>query len=241
MSCTAIILAAGSDTMNGSDVPNPFVIVDDKPVLAYTLEVFERHPQIDGILPVCLKGWEQVALAYAKQYNITKLRGIAEGGKTIQETIRNGLEALAGELREDDLVVIHDGIRPLLEESVLTDTIMVAAEKGNAVSSMPNNEQVFVADENDPSVTRQFVPREKIRRVTTPQAYRFGELLEAYRTAFERHIGIDGTSYANTLFADLGKTLYFSAGSDKNIKLNTEENVSIFEAYLKSGRIRGLK
>ncbi len=227
--------------MNGSDIPNPFVIVEDKPVLVYTLEVFQRHPQIDGIQLVCLKGWEQVAFAYAKQYNISKLRGVTEGGKTIQETIRNGLESLADELQADDLVVIHDGVRPLLEESVLTDTIMVAAEKGNAISSMPNNEQVFVADENDPSVTRQFVPREKIRRVTTPQAYRFGELLDAYRYAFGRHIGIDGPSYANTLFADLGKTLYFSAGSDKNIKLNTEENVSIFEACLKSGGNPGLK
>ena len=154
MSCTAVILAAGSDTMNGSDIPNPFVIVEDKPVLVYTLEVFQRHPQIDGIQLVCLKGWEQVAFAYAKQYNISKLRGVTEGGKTIQETIRNGLESLADELQADDLVVIHDGVRPLLEESVLTDTIMVAAEKGNAISSMPNNEQVFVADENDPSVTR---------------------------------------------------------------------------------------
>lgn len=241
MSCTAVILAAGSDTMNGSDIPNPFVIVEDKPVLVYTLEVFQRHPQIDGIQLACLKGWEQVAFAYAKQYNISKLRGVTEGGKTIQETIRNGLESLADELQADDLVVIHDGVRPLLEESVLTDTIMVAAEKGNAISSMPNNEQVFVADENDPSVTRQFVPREKIRRVTTPQAYRFGELLDAYRYAFGHHIGIDGPSYANTLFADLGKTLYFSAGSDKNIKLNTEENVSIFEACLKSGGNPGLK
>ena len=241
MSCTAVILAAGSDTVNGSGVPTPFVIVDDKPVLVYTLEVFERHPQIDGILLVCLGGWEQVAAAYAKQYNISKLRGVVKGGETIQETIRNGLEALEGRLGEDDLVAIHDGIRPLLEESVLTDAITLAAEKGNAVSSMPNNEQVFVVDEENPTVTRKFVPREQIRRVISPQVYHFGELLDAYRTAFQRHIGIDGPAYADTLFADLGKTLYFSAGSDKNIKLNTEENVSIFEAYLNCDRISGLK
>ena len=241
MGCTAIILAAGQETVRDTNVPKPFINVFDKPVLIYTLEVFEHHPQIDAIELACLGGWEQVAQAYAKQYNISKLKWIIPGGETIQETIRKGLESLKDELAEDDIVVIHDGIRPLVEESVLTDAILVAAEKGNAISSMPNNEQVFVVNEQDPKTTKQFIPRETIRRVTTPQAYHFKELYDAYAYAFEHRIGIEGPSYADTLFADLGKALYFSAGSDKNIKLNTEENVSIFEACLKSGGNPGLK
>ena len=241
MGCTAIILAAGQETVRDTNVPKPFINVFDKPVLIYTLEVFEHHPQIDAIELVCLGGWEQVAQAYAKQYNISKLKWIIRGGETIQETIRKGLESLKDELAEDDIVVIHDGIRPLVEESVLTDAILVAAEKGNAISSMPNNEQVFVVNEQDPKTTKQFIPRETIRRVTTPQAYHFGELYDAYAYAFEHRIGIEGPSYADTLFADLGKALYFSAGSDKNIKLNTEEDLGIFEAYLNRDKDLWLK
>ena len=190
---------------------------------------------------ICLKGWTEIARAFAKQYNISKLQWITEGGDTIQKTIYNGLERLKGELGPEDLVIIHDGIRPLLEESVLTDVIQVAAEKGNAVSSMPNNEQVFVVNMEDPKTTKQFIPRETIRRVTTPQAYRYGEVAEAYEYAFRNGIGISGASYADTLFADLGKRLYFCAGSDKNIKLNTEEDLEIFEAYLKRDKDLWLK
>ena len=232
MRCVATILAAGPETVREANIPKPFVNVFDKPVLMYTLEVFERHPQIDAIELVCLKGWTEIARAFAKQYNISKLKWITEGGNTIQKTIHNGLLALKDELGPEDLVIIHDGIRPLLEESVLTDVIQVAAEKGNAVSSMPNNEQVFVVNSQDPQTTRQFIPRETIRRVTTPQAYRYGELSDAYNYAFEKGVGIEGASYADTLFADLGKRLYFCAGSDKNIKMNTEEDLGIFEAYL---------
>ena len=241
MSCVAMILAAGPETVREANLPKPFVNVFDKPVLMYTLEVFERHPQVDAVELICLKGWTEIARAFAKQYNISKLQWITEGGDTIQKTIYNGLERLKGELGPEDLVIIHDGIRPLLEESVLTDVIQVAAEKGNAVSSMPNNEQVFVVNMEDPKTTKQFIPRETIRRVTTPQAYRYGEVAEAYEYAFRNGIGISGASYADTLFADLRKRLYFCAGSDKNIKLNTEEDLEIFEAYLKRDKDLWLK
>jgi len=241
MGCVAVILAAGHETAQDSNVPKPFINVFDKPVLIYTLEVFEHHPQIDAIELVCLSGWEQVAQAYAKQYNISKFKWVVRGGETIQETIRNGLNGLKNDLMDKDIVIIHDGIRPLVDESVLTDTIQIAMKKGNAISSMPNNEQVFVVNENDPKTTRQFIPRETIRRVTTPQAYHFKELYDAYEYAFEYQIGIEGPSYADTLFADLGKPLYFSAGSDKNIKLNTEEDLGIFEAYLNRDKDLWLK
>ena len=169
------------------------------------------------------------------------MKWIVQGGITIQETIREGLVDLKEKMSDDDVVIIHDGIRPLVEESVLTDVIMVAKEKGNAISSMPNNEQVFVVSENDTKTTTQFIPRETIRRVTTPQAYHFKELFDAYQIAFKQKIGIEGPSYADTLFADLGKPLFFAAGSDKNIKLNTEEDLGIFAAYLNRDKDLWLK
>ncbi|MBR3457103.1 MAG: 2-C-methyl-D-erythritol 4-phosphate cytidylyltransferase, partial [Selenomonadaceae bacterium] len=133
----AIIIAGGSGHRTGQDVPKQFLHVNNKPVLIYTLEAFQRHPQIDRIELVCIDGWHEVARAYAKQFNITKLEDVVSGGSTSQESIRNGVYALEGVCKEDDIVVIHDGIRPMLDESVLSDVIAKCQTYGNGVTAMP--------------------------------------------------------------------------------------------------------
>ncbi len=235
----AIIIAGGSGNRMGQDIPKQFINVYDKPVLLYTLEGFQQHPQIDAIEVVCLDGWHDVLWAYAKQFNITKLQWVVSGGETGQESIRNGVFHQEGKCSDEDIVVIHDGIRPLVDETVLTDVILNAHQYGNAVSSMPYNEQIFVAD--DEISTVKYIPRETLRRVCTPQAYRFGTLLWAYREAFEKKIGIYGSSYTNTMMVELGERLYFAAGSDKNIKLTTKDDLEMFKAYLKNEKDNWLK
>ncbi len=236
---TAIIIAGGSGARMRQDIPKQFINVYDKPVLIYTLEGFQEHPQIDAIEVVCLDGWREVLLAYAKQFNITKLKWVVPGGDSGQESIRNGVYNLEGKCADDDIVIIHDGIRPLVNEAVLTDVIIKARQYGNAVTSLPYNEQIFVAD--DEISTVQYIPRETLRRVSTPQAYRFGKLLWAYRKAFAEGIGIHGSSYTNTMMVELGERLYFAAGSDKNIKLTTKDDLEMFKAYLKSEKDNWLK
>ena len=228
----ALILAGGIGNRMGFEIPKQFVCVYDKPVLLYTLEGFQKHPMIDAIEVVCVDGWHDILRSYCAQYGITKLKWIVSGGQTGQESIRNGVFHLEDVCAPDDIVVIHDGIRPLVDRSVLSDVIQVCMEKGNAVSSLPYNEQIFLMD--DPLSTTKYIPREALRRVSTPQAYRFGKLLWAYREAFEKEIGIYGTSYTNTMFADLGERLYFAAGSDKNIKLTTKDDLALFKAYLRA-------
>lgn len=228
----ALIIAAGSGHRMGQDIPKQFITVYDKPILIYTLEGFQAHPLIDAIEVVCLKGWESVVWAYAKQYGIDKLKWIVEGGKTGQESIRNGVFNLVEKVSEDDFVVVHDGIRPLIDSSVLTDVIEKAHEFGNAVSSMPYNEQIFVLSQDDPSTTTQYIPRETLRRVATPQAYRFGLLNEKYHEAFDRQIGIMGSSYTNTMMVELGVRLHFASGSDKNLKITTKDDLELFRGYL---------
>ena len=228
----AIVIAGGSGTRMGLDIPKQFVNIYDKPVIIYTLEGFERHPMIDEIEVVCIDGWHDVLKAYARQFGITKLKRVVSGGKTGQESIRNGVFALEGYLSDDDTVIIHDGIRPLVDKEVLTDVIVTCRKYGNAVTSMPYNEQIFVVD--DELSTVKYIPRETIRRVATPQAYKFGKLDKAYHEAFEKKIGIYGSSYTNTMMADLGERLYFAAGSDKNIKLTTRDDLALFKAYLKT-------
>ncbi len=239
MANIAIIIAGGSGSRMGQDIPKQFINVFDKPILIYTLEGFQKHPQIDSIEVVCLDGWHDVLRAYAKQFGIDKLKWIVSGGKTGQESIRNGVFNLEGKAAPDDIIIVHDGIRPLVDETVLTDVIIKAKQYGNAVTSLPYNEQIFVID--DELSTTKFIPRETLRRVSTPQAYRFDLLDEKYHEAFEKEIGIYGSHYANTMMVELGVRLYFAAGSDKNIKLTTKDDLELFKAFLKSEKDNWLK
>lgn len=237
----AVIIAGGSGHRMGQDIPKQFINVYDKPVIIYTLESFQRHPQIDAIEVVCFDGWHDVLWAYAHQFNITKLKWIISGGNTGQESIRNGVFNLEGKVSDDDVIIIHDGIRPLVDESVLTDVILKAQKLGNAVTSLPYNEQIFVVNPDDNTTTRQYIPRETLRRVSTPQAYQFGKLDWAYHEAFEKEIGIYGSSYTNTMMVELGETLHFAAGSDKNIKLTTKDDLEMFKGYIKKDKDNWLK
>jgi 2-C-methyl-D-erythritol 4-phosphate cytidylyltransferase len=235
----AIIIAAGSGSRMRQDIPKQFIHVYDKPVLFYTMEGFQKHPLIAAIEVVCLSGWENMVWAYAKQFNVTKLQWVVPGGSTCQESIRNGVYHLEGIAAPEDTVVIHDGIRPLIDESVLTDVIEKCRLHGNAVTSLPYNEQIFIVD--DEYSTVRYIPRETLRRVSTPQAYRFDLLDEKYHEAFEKEIGIYGSSYTNTMMVELGVRLYFAAGSDRNIKLTTPADLELFKAYLDSDRSNWLK
>ena len=224
----ALIIAGGTGTRMHQDIPKQFIHIEDKPVLIYTLEGFQRHPQIDAIEVVCLDGWHDVLWAYAKQFGISKLRWVISAGATCQE-----------KCAPDDIIVIHDGIRPLVDSSVLSDVIVKCGQYGNAVTSMPYNEQIFVVD--DSTSTVQYIPRETLRRVATPQAYRFDLLDEKYHEAFEKKIGIYGSSYTNTMMVELGVRLYFASGSDKNIKLTTMDDMNLFRAMLKLNEMNLIK
>ena len=232
----AVVIAGGVGSRMGANVPKQFVLVEGKPVLFYTLEAFEKHPQVDVIELVLIEGWEKDVEQWKEQYGISKLKWIVKGGASGQESIRNGVFGLEGKCAADDIVIIHDGIRPLVQPDVLDDVIAKARQFGTGVTSMPYNEQIFLVDENDPAVTRKYIPRETLRRVATPQAYRFDLLDQAYHEAFEKKIGIYGSSYTNTMMVELGHELHFAAGSDKNLKLTTPGDLEIFRAYLVNQR-----
>ena len=127
----------------------------------------------------------------------------------------------------------------MVDDAVLSDLLVTCEKYGNAVTSLPYNEQIFVID--DDISTTKYIPRETLRRVSTPQAYKFGKLLWAYRKAFAEQIGIYGSSYTNTMMADLGERLYFAQGSEKNIKLTTKDDLELFKAYLEMDKPQWLK
>lgn len=237
----AIIIAGGSGHRMGQDIPKQFINVYDKPVIIYTLESFQKHPMVDEIEVVCIEGWEQILWAYAKQFRIDKLRWIVPGGNSGQESIRNGVYNLQGKCKNGDIVIIHDGVRPLVDGEILTDVIRTAQKYGNGVTSRPVNEQVFLVNEKDDTTSSAYIQREKLRIVATPQAYEFSNLFARYKEAFEKGIGIHGSSYTNTMMVELGETLHLASGSDRNIKLTTKDNLEIFKATLTAEQDSWLK
>lgn len=226
----AIIIAGGVGSRMGKDIPKQFITIKNKPILAYTLEGFQNHSLIDAIEVVCIEGWEDDVWAYKEKYGIDKLKWITKGGASGQESIRNGVYNLKDKCGPDDNIIIHDGIRPLVEDFVIDDILEKCSKYGNGVTSMPYNEQIFLVD--DEISTVKYIPRETLRRVATPQAYKYHLLDEKYHEAFEKEIGIYGSSYTNTMMVELGVRLYFAKGSDRNIKLTTPGDLEIFEAML---------
>ncbi|MDD6326913.1 MAG: IspD/TarI family cytidylyltransferase [Eubacteriales bacterium] len=235
----AIIIAGGVGQRMGQDIPKQFINVYDKPVIIYTLESFQRHPLVDQIEVVCIDGWHDILWAYAKQFGIDKLKWVVSGGDSAQESIRNGVENLKDVCAPTDNIIIHDGIRPLVDSDVLNDVLDKCNQYGNGVTSLPYNEQIFVID--DEYSTTKYIPRETLRRVSTPQAYKFDKLVWAYEKAFREKIGIYGSSYTNTMMVELGERLYFAKGSDKNIKLTTKDDLEIFKGYMTAEKDTWLK
>lgn len=229
---TAIVIAGGTGSRMRLQVPKQFTLVNHKPIIAYTLQAFQDHPSIAAIGVVCISGWEDILSDYAKQHDVTKLEWIIPGGRSAQESIFNGVKHLEGRCQADDMVVIHDGIRPLVEPEIISSVLSVCQEHGNGVTSLPYNEQIFRIDEDDPDSTVAYIPRDTLRRVATPQAYRFDLLLSRYKEAFAKEIGIGPSSYTNTMMVDLGERLHFAAGSDLNIKLTTPEDLQVFQAHI---------
>lgn len=224
----ALIIAGGTGNRMHQDIPKQFLNVNDKPVIIYTLEAFQRHPNIDGIVVVCLEGWEKILTAYSKQFGIAKLENIVPGGKNGQDSIRNGVMDIASRHDEKDIILIHDAIRPLVSEEIISDCIRVTEQCGNAISVIPCTAAMLKTEDNVSSTG--MVPRDNLKITQTPQASTVGKLVWAHKEALNR--GITASVATCTMFIELGETLYFSLGSEKNIKLTTPEDLDIFKALL---------
>jgi len=212
------------------EIPKQFMHVDNKPLIVYTLEKFQNHPSIDAIVVVTLPSWMDVVNAYARQYGITKLRWIVPGGETGQESIHNGLAKIKEEgLSDDDIVMIHDGNRCLVSYEMISNSIAVFNKNGSAVAAIPCVEAIFRSRDNGESSTVS-IPREQLFRTQTPHTYTLGKLLWAHEQAEKR--GIQSTAASCVLMQELGETVYFSKGSEENLKITTMDDLNIFEAIL---------
>lgn len=229
----ALIMAGGVGARMGADIPKQFITVHDKPIIAYTLERFQRHPEIDAIGVVCVEGWGDVVERYAREYGISKLEWVIPGGASYLDSIREGVYHLEGELGEDDLVLVHNSVQPMLDAEVVSDALRVARAHGAAVSALPYNDQLYVVDADDPTSTTHPLERGTLRRVTTPNVYRFGLIDAAYHRVEDEGIDVSGISGICVMMATLGTRLHFAAGSEKNIKITTKDDIVTFKAFLR--------
>ena len=183
MSNVALLIAGGSGNRMHQDIPKQFITVNERPVIVYTLEAFENHPEIDCIAVVCIEGWDQVLWAYAKQFNISKLKYVVPGGKNGQDSIRNGVFELEKHFEPTDLVLIHDAIRPMVSAEIISDNIRVAKQHGNAITVIPCAEAMMQTEDGLVSVGSY--PRDRLKRTQTPQAFRIGDICDLHRRAPE--------------------------------------------------------
>ena len=234
----ALIIAGGVGARTHQDIPKQFINVHDVPVIVYTLEAFQNHPQIDGIEVVCLEGWHDVLRAYSKQFGITKLENIVNGGETGQDSIRNGLYDLSKRYHDDDdIVLIHDSIRPMVSAEVISDNIRVCRLYGNATTVISCTSVMLTTE--DAVASKGQIPRDNLKITQTPQAFFLNELLEVHKKAITMDLLPSIASCA--LYIEMGKKIYLSAGSEKNIKITTSEDIEIFQSLLESKRPAWLK
>ena len=236
----ALLTAGGIGNRMGQDIPKQFMTIDNKPVIIYTMESFQRHPEVDGICVICLKGWDVVLQSYANQYNITKLKWIFEGGDSNQESIHNGLVGLkqAG-CSDDDIILVQDGVRPLVSERIISENIDTCKKFGYAVTGLTCKEAIM--EQVDDTVREIDIPRERLVRTQTPHTYRLGTLLAGHKKAKEK--GIVNTVASCTLFSALGVTeQHLVRGSEQNgLKLTSPEDIELFKALLHSSKESWIK
>lgn len=226
----ALIIAGGSGNRMGQDIPKQFMHVDNCPVIIHTMKAFQAHPDIHGIAVVCLAGWETVLQSYANQFSIDKLKWIFPGGSNGQSSIHNGIYGLkeAG-CNDDDLVLIHDAVRPLLSQEIISSNIAICQKYGYAITGIKCREAILESE--DGFTTSTSIPRDKLIRTQTPQTFRLKNIIAAHETAKER--GIDNSVASCTLMAEIGDIeMHIVPGSEKNIKITTVEDLEILKALM---------
>lgn len=234
----AMLIAGGKGARMNQDIPKQFLNINDKPVIVYTLQAFQQHPQIDAIMVVCIEGWQEILKAYANQFNITKLKWIVCGGENGQSSIRNGVFELNKHCFSKDLVLIHDAIRPNVSQEIISNCIAQSNLHGNAVTVIPCAEAMLLRDE-DANTSKEVINRDSLARTQTPQAFTLGKLVWAHEEALKR--GITNSVATCTLMIELGEKVHFCAGSEKNVKITTTEDLEIFKALLSAKKDEWIK
>lgn len=225
----AIILAGGVGSIVGADRPKQFVEVLNKPVLAYTIEIFESHPEVDAIEVVCHKSWKDYLQEMIEKYCYKKIRWIADGGDTFQNSVMNGVEYLKNKITTDDYVLIQYGAAPFTSEKIVTDVIRVMKEKESSVTATPCYQ---LLGSKDGEVNKKWVDRDLFTQIACPYGFKYGYLLDVYKRAEEQGLIEKIEPHTTSLMYALGDELNLAYGDQTNIKITTKEDFDLFEGFV---------
>ena len=239
MSNIALIIAGGSGNRMGQDIPKQFIHVDGCPIIIQTMLCFQKHPDIDAIAVVCLKGWETVLQSYSNQFSITKLAHIYPGGESGMASIHNGIYGLKADgYDEEDLVLIHDSVRPLLSQEIISNNIATCKAYGYAITGIRCREAILQSEDGFSST--KSIPRDTLIRTQTPQTFRLGNIITIHEEA--ALMGIKNSVASCTLVAEVGgREMHIVPGSEKNIKITTTEDLEILKALMHTHKDSWLK
>ena len=227
----ALIFAGGVGTrMNTKAKPKQFLELHGKPIIVYTLELFQTHPEIDGIVMVIVADWIDYMHELLKRYQLSKVVTVVEGGETGQLSIYNGLIAAEKHFSADTMILIHDGVRPLINHQIISANIQQAKLSGNAITTAPTVETFVVVD--DDMVVRNVPLRKNSRLAKAPQTFILRDIINAHRTALQQ--GITDSIDSCTLMSQQGHQVTLVEGPVENIKITTPTDYFMFRAIIES-------
>ena len=224
----AVIFAGGSGRrMNTKDKPKQFLMVHGKPIIVHTIEKFQYHPDIDGIIVVCIADWIDYMAEMQYRYRLDKIGKIVPGGQTGQLSIYNGLVA-AGEVygTEDNIVLIHDGVRPLIDNELINANIRSVKDHGSAITVTLAKETVILVD--DEGLVTDVPSRKLSRTAQAPQSFYLKDILSVQERAISE--GITDAIDSCSLMRMYDKNVSVVVGPNNNIKITTPEDFYIFRA-----------
>ncbi len=224
----ALIFAGGTgQRMNSRTRPKQFLELHGKPIIIYTLEAFESHPDIDGIVVACLEDWIPFLERKIAHYGLSKVLSVVPGGTSGQVSIGNGLEALEKFAEPSDVVLVHDGVRPLVSAETIASCAQVAQEYGSAIAVTAAVDTIVFEEEG---CITDIVDRSRCRHAKAPQAFRFGELQQAHRLA--RGEGLEDFIDSASLMSHYGCRLHAVESGPENIKITTPSDFYAFRAFV---------
>lgn len=224
-----VLLAGGVGKRMGTDIPKQFLEVDGKPIIVYSIENFQRNPQIEAIVVVCVKDWMDHLKELVSQYALTKVKWMIEGGQTGHDSIRNGVFFLEDKINPNDYVIVHDAVRPILPQKAIDEVIRVAHEKGNASSSIACHPPIVYTEDFESGITD--VDREHVMLTASPQVFRYSLILKCYQQAEKENL--HNSTFTSSLLIHCGERVYFAKGTTCNIKITRKEDLALFGALLK--------
>ena len=229
MKNTAIILAGGTGTRMGLDCPKQFLMVQDKPIISYCFDIFQKHSQIDKIVVVVSEQWQSFVEEYAAKYGVDKICGYAPAGKTRQHSIYNGLKCIAENAEGTDIVIVHDAARPLVSDEIISDCIKGATDYDGAMPVITVKDTVYQSA--DGSKIDCLLKRSELFAGQAPESFKFKKYYQIHNEVSDEEIG--ATAGSSEIAYRHGMEIRMVNGSERNLKITTIEDLETFETILK--------